>query len=472
MGWYMLFIGRYGSGGQSPTIWQSDGTEHGTIPINASVGVNFTCINPLAAAGGSYFFYSLLVEPPKCSGKIYAQSTSGQLLVWDTHASINAQGIAEAAPLQKWTHDVYEYTENDNPAGTVLDPQGFTLYNGRVYFNGTFGGASSEGGVLLISVQELFTTDHLQMIPGPGGVGAGLNPTSLTVAFNTLFFAGNDPVSGNNVLFAYDGSATPATAPGIDVNSAPFSPAYLTFFSNSATLFMNGQDSAGNQWLWRYDGANPPVNIDPTSSGLQPYNLVSYPVTYPFECQGVELQIGQQILFFSGVRDDGKRGLWMSLGTKETTQEIPTPTPSSPDNSTDGSTSVYPFNLTVLAPYLCFTAYDTYINGFPSGRGLFAYDALTNRLSEPYHSSTVNFDPESDIPSSGGLSQITMTGPFPGTGDLYFSGADGGNADLWRVRPGIPAADGIGAQSALPPTAVYSGDNFDLCPMSPTYQWI
>jgi hypothetical protein len=180
MGWHMLLIGRVSGSvklangkvvqSQSPTIWQSNGTGHGTNPILASQGVNPVCVDPLAVPGGSILFYD--------NGKIYAPSHGSQLLVWDTHQTVNAQGIPEAAPLGEWTHDVYDYTEHENPAGTPLNPKD-SQYNGRVYFNGTFAGKTSHGAQLLTSVQELFTTDHLQMIPGPGGVGAGMSPTRL-----------------------------------------------------------------------------------------------------------------------------------------------------------------------------------------------------------------------------------------------------------------------------------------------------
>ena len=140
---------------------------------------------------------------------------------------------------------------------------------------------------------------------------------------------------------------------------------------------------------------------------------------------------------------------------------------------------MYPFNLTPFGPGLYFTAYDTYINGSPSGRGLFAYDPVNNHVTEPIPSiaagGIVQFDPESDIPTSGGLSQTTMT-EFPPMNDLFFSGSTGvniGDANLWRANLGVPGQQGVaGDQPAPPPTLVYSGANFDLGPMSLTSQWI
>lgn len=315
----------------------------------------------------------------------------------------------------------------------------------------------------------------------------GVDPVSLTVGPDgNLFFGGNDPSSGNNVLLAYDGSGKPGPAPGTDGNSPPLNPAYLTWVPNPmprapmGSLFMSGQDSNGNTLLYQYDGKNKPTPIAPktaSSSGLQPYNLVWLMDAFDPKVLGIDVAPGFGVLFFSGVNEYGKRGLWVSLGDQETTIEIPTPQPAGGDENTN----VYPFNLTpvwAIGPgwpafprsVLYFTAYDTYINGIANTRGLFVYDPVANQVHEPIPSGTAQLDPEFtpgwEIPPSAGPVNFNQTTMAFFNDDLYFTAQAGSgsesNPNLWKANLNLNSL----GHTANPHTVyVESGG---LCPLALT----
>jgi hypothetical protein len=416
---------------QSPTIWVSRGIVDGiTYPINAAAGVFWeNGGNALSAPGPVLFFYN---------GKIYGQSLIGpELLVWDTHGA-----PGDPAHLYDWTLGVYEYTENGNAAGTPLNPQGFTVYNGRTYFNGSFGGTASGGGTLLNAVGELFTTDHLQMIPGPNGVGGGLNPSSLAVATfgsgEKLYFSGwNNGIDSYdtqyNVLFSWDGT-------NFNQIGGVLNPAYLTvvdgslYFAAQNPSAATGETATAPYWLYTYNGANNPASIDPTSWGLAPYNLVSLTATAGFTFHGSQVAKNQQVLLFSGIYDNsGDRGLWMSLGANGPTKQI------SPSSGNPG----YPYNLTQLNGKLYFTAA---ANG---SRTLFVYDPATN-TNQFSPVSGHQLEPDNDSLISGntvpGVAPITMTAL---NGDLYFNAVStqpNSNPQLYKANLN---AQGTGASPAL-----------------------
>ena len=409
----------FGTGANQFTIWKSDGTSSGTKPlINASVlgddygsgdyGSGHTVPGPI-------LFYA--------NNKIYAQgldSSGANLLVWNT------QG--------------YNIFNSSGNLASALTPQAFAAYDGRVYFNGRYQKHTSQ----LEPTNELFSTDGTA-----GGTTAtsnsDLSPGSLAVAFGKLFFSGNN--GSDNVLYAYEGGqAAPVGGAGFD---DLFNPRYLTVsvvgkelafefptphLSPPASLFMSGQDSTGATWLYRYDGANltkiVPASLSGSPSGLQPYNLNG--LVWP---AGIEAPGYQSALFFSGVNANNQYGLWMSGGTSETTREIDLPLPS----GGDANSSVYPFNITAFEGngMLYFTGYDTYINGFPSKRGLFVYEPMENHVGHIIKSSEAQLDPgfNTDWEGPSFFNQTTMT-VF--NNDLYFSAQAGTGAEsvpnLWQAN--------------------------------------
>jgi hypothetical protein len=421
----LLFFGTDSNG--SASIWLSDSNTFRYISDSPSAAVNNWTTPP-----------DVWTPPPilLCAGNpttyIYAPAVNGQLLVWDT---------------SHWTSALLGSEE--------LNPQGFAWDgNELVYFNGSVQSGlatltqdlwSSHGG----AVHQITTT--------------GVDPVSLTWGpYLKLFFGGNDPSSGNNVLLAYGGSGQPGPAPGTNGGDPPFNPAYLTCVFNpmpeapGMSIFMSGQDSTGQNartCLYLYDYEKPPQNIDPTKNGLQPCNLVWLEDFFDFKILGKPVGGGFGVLFFSGVNDSGKRGLWMSLGSKETTVEIPTPTPAG--DWVKENASVYPFNLTpvwAIGPnttppvlprsVLYFTAYDTYVNGFASTRGLFVYDPVENQVIHVIDSGKVQLDPSFEIgwevpPSEGPVNYNQTTMTFFND-DLYFAALAGTGSEslsnLWKAN--------------------------------------
>ncbi|MCV7351129.1 hypothetical protein [Mycobacterium parmense] len=344
---------------------------------------------------------------------IYAQSGSGNLLVWDT---------------SNWTSALY--------GSDGLNPQGFAAYGDLVYFNGSWL-PGLEG-----PVQDLFSTNGAELSQI---TNTGLNPCSLAVAFGKLFFSGYN--GSNNVLYAYDGSTVEQV--GVDVVNPQYltvsvaGPEFATEFPPPThlvpgpRLFMSGQDfDGGPTWLYRYDGSTL-TKIAPTtadhSDGLQPYNLAGLVWIGETEIGATEAAPWQSALFFSGVNANTKTGLWMFDGT--TAREITTPAPSGGDHNS----SVYPFNITGFEGKgtLYFTAYDIYIGSSPSQRGLFMYDPVENHVSEIIKSSTAKLDPQfnTDWENPPFFNQTTMT-VF--NNDLYFSAKAGSGAEsvpnLWRAN--------------------------------------
>jgi hypothetical protein len=412
----LLFLGN--SGGYS-AVWVSDGTTNGTVstPVNQTTGNGSTSLagNKLNFPGPVLFY---------ANNKIYAQSGSGpNLLVWSTHGS---------SSVSHWTNDVlvgYGPAPNypANQTGQV-NPQGFVCtysHSGaaQVYFNGIYEGGEDFSG-------ELFRTDGTKA--GTQAITtSGLNPSTPALGLDDyLYFGGN--YRGKNVLMAYDGSNPPRPAPGTDGTSPPFNPQSVTFIplfegpGTGAGLFMSGQNpTAKNPCLYFYEGTQqPPINIDPTHSGLAPYNFV-WSLPNPSWGRILNFDVPfYNVVFFSGRNDDGHRSLWVSLGTKDTTARIPV------QGGGAGDIPLYPFNLTAINGKLYFTGQDTNTSTKGPGRGLFVYDPATNPDYgyEIINSAQWDFGSAANIFTTswgdGSLCQTTMTA-F--NNNLYFSAAQGIN---------------------------------------------
>ena len=462
---YLLF---FGLGPGQYQIWVSDGTTSGTQAIATAIGLNATEQGQVLV-NGNFENGGLTIPGPalfSAYGKIYAQAggqvNNEQLLVWDT------QGTND---FGAWTYQVISPAD----AASDFQPQGFAEYEGLVYFNGV--GADSLSG-------ELFSTDGT-----PGNTKSisnwGLNPGSLTVAFGTLFFSGNNS-SSDTVLYAYDGSgSTPYQVPDPNNpnNPAVYNPQYLTVSylgrrpdlidppipglrapTPEIPLFISGQDSsdATTTWLYCYGQDGTLTKIAPawllgSSSGLQPYDLVSlaWPTPVSFELF--------YAVCFSGLHSNGGRGLWISSGgTSGTTTQIDFGLP-------HGIGDLNPFNLTAFNGMLYFTGQDK--NNLPSsqsstsgqpGYGLYVYDPVTGDVSEVINSG------KADLTFSemyGGKNQTTMT-VF--NKDLYFSAqthlksasAPETVNNLWRAN--------LDSQGNANPSPVYFSQDNALNPYSLT----
>jgi hypothetical protein len=432
------------------TIWKSDGSSSGTTQL-ITTSVLSDLYGSAVTVPGPILLYA--------NNTIYAQAQDS-LLVWDSSG-----------------HSVITSATTNTPHGqgsvAFGTPQTFAVYDGLVYFNGSYlvGLAGTEN--------DLFSTDGTQH--GTTQVSySNLNPGSLAVAFGKLFFSGFDSSSGNNVLWSWDGS-TLEQVPGVDV----VNPQYLTLsvaghefaidfpspphLAPGPSLFMSGQDSSGGPtWLYRYDGTTV-TKIAPTtadqSNGLQPYNLAGLVWIGETRIGNEEVAVPyQSAVFFSGVDANLNTRLWMSAGTSETTVPITVP---------HGLDNLYPFNLNGFNGQLYFTGYDDPNNS--QGRGLFVYDPVTNTASRlidshPDSSQTnrAALDPQFNSDWEGeqgalGSAMFNQTTMTVFNNDLYFSATEpsGGVANLWRAN--------LNSQgNSANPTVVYSVSQIGLAPFSLT----
>jgi hypothetical protein len=436
MGESLLFFGQTSAGGD--TIFQSNSSgTTATALINDNVGV---------PVGGS-----LTVLGPVllyADNKIYGQGQN-QLLVSDTQGGYIFN--QSAVVLNTQPPESMDYTT----------PQGFAAYDGRVYFNGSY----LPEGALVNTNNDLFSTDGTQN--GTTQITTSdLNPSSLAVAFNQLFFAG-DNSSGDNVLFAYDGSGQPAQIADLA------NPAYLTAWPAGGkyiALFMSGQDSTGT-WLYYYDGQNQPAKIAPAdagSSGLQPSNLVGLDwLTSVRLDDGADEGFYHFAVFFSGMTALGHHGLWMSQAPQGPTTKIVIPYPA--------TNNPYPFNLTAFNGKLYFTANDVNSNppdqgGGTPGRGLFVYDPVTNQASEIINSSVLGLDP-AYAPGWDGDPYFNQTTMTVFNNNLYFAASETGAAGVWGVSnlwrtDGILNAQGQASAQKVQSGGVNGGGGLQPCSLT------
>jgi hypothetical protein len=290
----LIFFGQSAAGNN--TIFKSTGTPASTAPI-VDMQLGGTLGGELAFPGPILLGFG---------NTILAQGTNnGSSVLW----------IYDGAA---GTYTPYA------PGGSDFSPIGFVEYNGAVYFNGN---VPSQGNYL-------FSTDGTA-----GGTywiaGSNLNPTSLAVAYNKLFFAG-DAGSGP-VLYSYEGGSAPPAPVGVDVqNPSSLAAAFVgTLYAlpdpglplvppPQPPLFMSGKDSTGT-WLFKYDGSNL-TKIAPTTApswGLTPYNLVNLEWVQTRKVGPFNLESWHRAVCFSGASASGGHAVWISLGTTETTTQIP-----------------------------------------------------------------------------------------------------------------------------------------------------
>jgi hypothetical protein len=422
----LIFFGVSAAG--NTTVFKSNGTAAGTAPIiDTDLGVSGGIGSELGAPG------SVLLDYGKT---ILAQGYSGGTTVLWIHTK-----PVPPATTGAYTHFDFEPTETP-PAF------GFVEYKGLVYFN----------GAVFATGSDLFSTSGT--VAGTVPITTlSLNPTSLAVAYDKLFFAGgSDP----QTLYSYDGSSSPPAPVGVGV----VSPSSLTvafvgtlfvlpdpdlpfFHPPQPPLFMSGKDSSGT-WLFQYDGSSL-TKISPTtapSSGLAPYNLVNLGWVQSRKVGPFNLESWHRALCFSGqVDNSGTRKVWISLGTSGTTNQIPMPSGPGVVPYSD------PYDLTAFNGMLYFTAYDT---APADGRGLFVYDPVTNVTRQIIESSAYNLDPGNWQQLWGARNQYTMA-IF--NNKLYFNATKaGGQTSLWRID-GAPTSgqatpqlvSNVGGQDGLQP---------------------
>ena len=422
----LIFFGVSPTG--NSTICKSDGTLAGTGPIiDTELGVNI---------GGE-------LDMP------------GPVLL-DYGNAILARGMNNGEDVlwfyNKGAHTYTPFDFEPTNTGTTFNPQGFVLYKGLIYFNGyVFGQAAP----------DLFVTDG-----NAGGTQqittSSLNPSSLAVAYNKLFFSGNS--ASGPILYSYDGSSSQPAPVGVNVaNPSSLTVAFvgtsfvlpdpdLPFFHPpQPPLFMSGQDSSGT-WLFKYDDSSL-TKIAPTtapSSGLAPYNLVNLGWVQTRRVGPFNLESWHRALCFLGSSASGGQEVWISLGTSDSTNQIPMPFVSN---------QYHPFNLTPFNGMLYFTAYDSAPPAPEGGRGLFVYDPVANHTRQIIMSSAYNLDPGNFQPGWFAMSQYTMA-VF--NNKLYFNATKKND-----ISPILWCIDGAPTSGQATPQAVGGRQPFSLTTANP-----
>jgi hypothetical protein len=366
----VLFAGRF-----SPTIpvdfgpytlWTSDGTVAGTVPI------------PLTSIAGA-----------NSKGLFVGNDTPGDVSPGFTvfGAEVLFRGVDTASHSGLWMTNgtaagTTEITGIGRAASTGVNPTDITVFNGKALFNG----ADTAGhlGLWMTDGRTAAGTQELGGSTGISGAAAtGLDPTDMTVFDGKVLFTGVD-ANGLSGLWATDGTAggtheVLAEAAGA---SSGLDPTDMTVVGNQ--VLFNGVDANGLSGLWVTDGtaggthellaettgviaAKDPHGLDPTVftvfndevffNGLDRFGLGqlwetngtvagTHELTVPGAAPGIdpsnfELYDGQ--LLFGGFDQAGLLGLWTTNGTAAGTKEI---TPS----SGTFETGLQPVDLTALTP--------------------------------------------------------------------------------------------------------------------------
>jgi len=297
--------------GGTETIWKSDGTEMGTVPIKAVTN----------ATAGNYLIENLVVS----GDSLYfsADQASRTFDLWKTDGTpegtilVKALGPGEThySPLYNLTdvngtlffagrEDLYNYrlwksdgTENGTlmvkgaPLGVDVTNNSFIQSGSLVYF-----GASSTGSTPIYKLWESDgTTIGTKVVkdvpdgvfPNPEHWVTNMNPGDWLDVDGILYFRGADGVDYH--LWRTDGTADGTYT----VSAQPLYPEYLTRVG-SAIYFASGSA------LWKSDG---------TEAGTE---LVKS------DCDPVYITNLNGTLFFSGSYGGGPE-LWKSDGTAEGT---------------------------------------------------------------------------------------------------------------------------------------------------------
>ena len=244
------------------------------------------------------------------SGKIFFSGidANGSTGLWVSDGT--AAGTVELAVSNTDTQNVAEM-------GAGLNPSNITLANGQIFFAGT----DSSGNVgLWKSDGTAAGTVELSI---SGAAAGGINPTSSNiVSFNGLtYFAGHD-ASGNIGLWVTDGSGGDTAELAVSNSSTNgLAPVSLTVFNGS--LYFGGTDASGNTSLWKSNGTGAGTTelsiTGAASGGLDPISLNAS--DYP----NSQMAVFGNKLYFAGNGADGTTDLWSSDGTGAGTVQVSTP---------------------------------------------------------------------------------------------------------------------------------------------------
>jgi ELWxxDGT repeat protein len=338
----VLFFGRYSPNPAAPvdkgpyTLWTTDGTAAGTVPIplTSIAGANsnglFTAadLTTDVTPGFTVFGDEVLFRGIDTAGadglwvtrgtagsttEITAGTASGGINPTDITVFSGAalfNGADTAGHLGLWTTDgTAGGTKELIPTGTVaaatgLNPTDMTVFGGQVLFNG----ADASG------LSGLWATDGTaggthEVLAEAAGASSGLDPADMTVFGNEVLFSGVD-ANGLSGLWVTDGTAggthellAEATGP---TATDPRGPDFTVF---NGEVFFHGLDQSGRGQLWVTNG---------TAAGTQM-------LTVPGAAAGIDpsdFEVYNGKLLFEGFDHSGREELWVTNGTGAGTEEI------------------------------------------------------------------------------------------------------------------------------------------------------
>ncbi len=263
------------------SLWKSDGTEAGTIPVK-DIRPGSGSYSNLTNVGGTLFFTAF-------------DSTAG-IELW------KSDGTEAGTVLVK---DI-------NPKGGSSWPDHFVNVGGTLFFSATDGIDSTAGIELWKSDgTEAGTVLVKDIAPGFGDS----SPQNLTNVDGTLFFSAFDGTGGNNELWKSDGTKA-GTMRVKDINPGSNSSNPTNLINVGGTLFFSATDSIGGIELWKSDGTEAGTvrvkDINPESNSSNPTNLINVGGT----------------LFFDAGKDLFGYELWKSDGTEAGTIRVKDAIPS------------------------------------------------------------------------------------------------------------------------------------------------
>jgi hypothetical protein len=402
--------------GGASGLWKTNGTAAGTAEITGINGTASSGVNPTDI---TVFNDTALFNGASSAN---AAGPAGHLGLWTTNGT--AGGTKELIPAA-----------GAGAAATGLDPTDMTVFDGKVLFNG----ADANGLSGLWETDGTAAGTHEVLAAGGS---SGLDPTDMTVVGGEVLFNGVD-ANGHSGLWITDGTAPGtreilAEAKGATVakDQQGLNPTGLTVFNGE--VFFTGFDQFGLGQLWETNGTltgTQMLTVPGAADGLDPSNF--------------ELYDGQ--LLFGGFDHAGLLGLWTTNGTVAGTTEI---TPS----SGTFETGLQPVDLTALTPQssspppLAVTSSILFQN---TGSG-----QVTNW--EVDGSTLVGGGPVS--PNPGPAWKAIGTGDFnkDGNADILWQNTSTGQASIWEMNGSILIGGGPVSPNPGPAwKAVGTGDFTD-----------
>ena len=310
-------------------LWVSDGTAEGTELL--------VDIRP-GSSDYDYNYSSRAENFTEFNGKLYFSANDGE----NGRELWVSDGTAEGTEL------LVDIRPESSDYGYSSDPDGFTVFNDKLYFSANDG---KNGNELWVSDGTAGGTQVLIDInPGNNGYGHnfGSYVDNLTEFNDKLYFSAD--VRGNGrELWVSDGTAG-GTQLLVDIRPGGYSssPDELTVFNDK--LYFTARDDENGRELWVSDGTAAGtqllIDINPNNSdyeykyGYIPFNLTEF----------------NGKLYFTANDGENGRELWVSDGTAEGTELLVDIRPGSDGYSYSYSSNAD--NLTEFNDKLYFTAND------------------------------------------------------------------------------------------------------------------